>query len=148
MAEIYIKLVPENMPKSIEELVEYLRTMICVDDRGMRRLPNYVDDEVCHAAADLIERLISARADANTYKAALETLASQITEAASEVRNRPSPKGRVVGEPVAWLYTSKSAGGGSIVDWRPIDQMALRREDWTWEPLYRGATAREIGNAD
>lgn len=66
MGEIHIKVEADHMPKDTAELVEYLRTMICVDDRGMRRLPNYVDDQVCDAAADLIERLLAERAPPQT----------------------------------------------------------------------------------
>lgn len=66
MGEIHIKLEPDHMPKDTAELVEYLRAMICVDDHGMRRLPNYVDDQVCDAAADLIEKLLAERAPPET----------------------------------------------------------------------------------
>lgn len=55
---------------------------------------------------------------------------------------RPAPMTSLFGKPAAWLYTSKASGGGSIVDWRPPDQMALRRDDWTWEPLYRASPVR------
>lgn len=46
-----------TVPHTPDEIVEYLRTEACVDERGMRRLPNWIDDEVFDAAADLIDRL-------------------------------------------------------------------------------------------
>ncbi|KNY13630.1 hypothetical protein AKG11_28260 [Shinella sp. SUS2] len=56
MIEVHLKLEPDHMPKSIAQLVEYLRTMACVDyDTGLRRMPNYTDDEVFSAAAGIIE---------------------------------------------------------------------------------------------
>ena len=56
MVEVHLKLEPDHMPKTTAELVEYLRTMACVDyDTGLRRMPNYTDDEVFKAAANIIE---------------------------------------------------------------------------------------------
>ncbi|TQX91258.1 hypothetical protein EQW76_00515 [Rhizobium sp. rho-13.1] len=59
MGEVHIKLVDDQTPETVEDLISYLREMICVDEQGMRRMPNYVDDEVCNAAADLIEKLLA-----------------------------------------------------------------------------------------
>lgn len=59
MTEVHMKLEPDGMPKTTAELVDYLRTMACVDERGLRRLPNYLDDQVFDAAADLIEKLMT-----------------------------------------------------------------------------------------
>lgn len=54
--EVHMRLVQDHMPQSVEELVEYLRTMACVDyETGYRRMPNYVDDEIFAMAANLIE---------------------------------------------------------------------------------------------
>lgn len=56
MIEVHLKLEPDHMPKTTAELVDYLRTMSCVDyDTGLRRMPNFVDDQVFDGAADLIE---------------------------------------------------------------------------------------------
>lgn len=52
---VYVRLV--TTPQTPDEIVEYLRTEACVDERGMRRLPNWIDDEVFEAAADLIDKL-------------------------------------------------------------------------------------------
>lgn len=61
MGEVHIKLINDHMPESVPELVEYLRTMACVNpDTGYRRMPNYVDDEVFDAAASEIERMRNA----------------------------------------------------------------------------------------
>ena len=37
------------------EIVDYLRELACVDERGLRRLPNSLDDKVFNAAANIIE---------------------------------------------------------------------------------------------
>lgn len=52
---VHLKATP--VPSTPAEIVEYLRECACVDDRGLRRLPNWLDDEVFDAAARLIEEL-------------------------------------------------------------------------------------------
>ncbi|WP_368649686.1 hypothetical protein [Brucella intermedia] len=44
------------VPTTPAEIVDYLRECACVDDRGLRRMPNWLDDEVFNAAADMIEK--------------------------------------------------------------------------------------------
>jgi hypothetical protein len=48
-----------HVPATPAEIIEYLRECACVDDRGIRRLPNWLDDEVFDGAADLIYRLVA-----------------------------------------------------------------------------------------
>ncbi|WP_425962639.1 hypothetical protein [Rhizobium nepotum] len=46
----------------------------------------------------------------------------------------------------AYLYTSKSTNG-SLVGFKPLEKTALRPDEWTCEPLFRGGV-KETGNAD
>lgn len=45
-----------HVPETPKEVVEFLREEACVDERGMRRRPNWLDDEVFNRAAQLIEK--------------------------------------------------------------------------------------------
>lgn len=52
-----------HVPSTDAEIVDYLRECACVDDCGLRRLPNWLDDEVFDAAANMIELLTSEKGD-------------------------------------------------------------------------------------
>lgn len=53
---VHVVVEPDHSPKDARELVDYLRTMACVDpESGRRRMPRPVDDEVFERAANLIE---------------------------------------------------------------------------------------------
>jgi hypothetical protein len=52
---VTIKVDAEEAPESIEEIIDYLRTMACVHPvTGNRCMPTEVDDEVFDLAADLL----------------------------------------------------------------------------------------------
>lgn len=58
MGTVEIRLVEDHTPKTVEDLVEYLRTMACVHpEKGTRQLPTNTDDAVFDMAADTIEKL-------------------------------------------------------------------------------------------
>ncbi len=97
MGEMHLILTDDHMPEDTADLVDYLRTMSCVDpDRGTRRMPTATDDAAFDMAADRIElaqrafveieRLRLATADGTLAKRS-----DRMWEIACEMLGRPIP---------------------------------------------------------
>lgn len=80
MGEIHIRIEADHAPTTIPELIDYLRTMACVDfETGRRVMPRFIDDEVFDRAADLIEVAYITR-EVETLKPDVSQLVDMLNE--------------------------------------------------------------------